>query len=58
MKCQTIGKFLEKEEELVCLNVTKGDTGADNATYIAHRPEGQIPPSEIWTYEPKQNHLL
>lgn len=57
MKCQSIGKFLEKQKELVCLNVTKGDIGTDNATYVAHTPEGQILPLEIRSYDPKQNHL-
>lgn len=57
MKCQNIGKFLEKEKEPVCLNVAKVDTGADNATYVAHRPEGQIFLLEICTCDPKQNHL-
>lgn len=48
---------MEKEKELVCLNVTKGDTGTDNAAYVAHAPEGQILPLEICSYDPKQNHL-
>lgn len=58
MKCQSIGKFLEKEKELVCLNVTKGDIGTDNATYVAHTPEGQILPLEIRSYDPKGNNLV
>lgn len=53
MKCQSIGKFLEKEKELVCLNVTKGDAGTDNAIYVAHTPEGQILPLEIYGCDPK-----
>lgn len=60
IKCQIIWKFWKKKrkkKELVCLNVSTGDTRTNNAIHTAHSSKSQILLLKKRTYDPKQNYL-